>query len=455
MSSFRTNRQQMTEAIMLFRDDAVVTEMLYPEFEAVLDNVVNMPDWAARQTRAAYVVINPRLQVRSIVLFYLSFDDMGAADPGWNVPLRQLIEKAEHGPDLGGGPIRLVCRSQSPVPWMHAQLWDPDLAPGHNHLHMIRDAVKRNQLRLLVEEEVPAATVFELDRLQMAAEEAWQSPAAVEWKKEQEQEAAEREAGQRQKTAQLIKQQRLRIRTLEAEHDEILATLRQRFEQQLQESRDMLGQVELELQASREKNLILQEQVRQLGSIGEDARQELESLAAKEKSHVAMLKAQFEQELQSHKQLQTAAQADQLQQQQREHEAQLEELRSRLQQALEESLAARKEYKTMLQASRDVLQRLDYAGVSLVTMQPGAGHITIPVDEVDEFLSSPSAYAARYCMVSEEDYETWLEHYEMPVCDAYIPVTGDLCGLPLERKTHPSRFTHGISNRCSRHKELR
>lgn len=90
----------------------------------------------------------------------------------------------------------------------------------------------------------------------------------------------------------------------------------------------------------------------------------------------------------------------------------------------------------------------------MVTMQPGAGHITVPVDEVEEFLQSPAAYAAKYCMVSEEEYNVWLRHYEMPVCDAHITVTGEMCGLPLERKTRPGRFTPGISNRCSRHKEL-
>ena len=107
MSGFRLHRQQMTEAVLLFSESGIATEMLYPEFEAVLDNVVSMPDWADQQVRAAYVVINPRLQVRSVVLFYLDFDEQGVADSGWNIPLRQLVEKAEYGPDLEGGPIRL------------------------------------------------------------------------------------------------------------------------------------------------------------------------------------------------------------------------------------------------------------------------------------------------------------------------------------------------------------
>lgn len=455
MSTFRLSRQQMTEAILLFSDAGIATEMLYPEFEAVLDNVVSMPEWADQQVRAAYVVINPRLQVRSVVLFYLDFDEKGTADSGWNVPLRQLVEKAEYGPDLEGGPIRLVCRSQSPIPWLQMHLWDPDLTPGHNHLYMIRDAVKRNQLRLLVEEEEAAVTArFELDKLQVVAEESWQLPADVERKKDQERMAAEREREQRKKAAQLIKQQRLRMRTLETEYGEALAGLRRRTEQQLAASRTGMQQLEQELLALQEQNRILKKQVRQLGRIGESARQQLQSMAVKEQNQVAMLKEQFEQELQAHKELLENTHQEQRQHQQQRYESRLAGLQDELLQARKEGDSIRQECKAMLAASSAVLERLEEAGVSLVTLQPGAGHITIPVDEVDEFLKSPSAYAARYCMVSEEDYKVWLKHYETPVCDAHIPVTGQLCGLPLERKTHPSRFTQGISNRCSRHKEL-
>lgn len=446
----------MTEAIMLFRGDGIVTEMLYPEFEAVLDNVVSMPEWADQQARAAYVVISPRLQIRSVVLFYLDFDETGTADAGWNVPLRQLVEKAEYGPDLGGGPVRLVCHSQSPIPWLNMHLWDPDLAPGHNHLHMIRDAVQRNQLRLLADTgEAPASpATLELDKLQVVAEEAWQLPAEIERKEEQERQAAEREAAQRKKAAQLIKQQRLRIRSLEAEHDRALASLRQQAARQQAASQERIRQLERDLQASLEQNRVLQEQVSQLGSIGEDARRELESLAVKEQNQVVLLKAQFEQELQSHKKLLATSQRQQLQLLQKQYETRLTELQGELHQERAQSKAASREFKSALLAARGILQRLDDAGVSLVTMQPGAGHITIQVDEVDEFLKSPAAYAARYCMVSAEEYNTWLRHYENPVCDAHITVTGEKCGLPLERKTHPGRFTPGISNRCSRHKEL-
>lgn len=449
MRTYKANRQQMTEAIMLFGEKGIVAEMLYPEFEAVLDNVVSMPERAGQQVRAAYVVINPRLQVRTVVLFFLDFDDQGRADPGWNIPLRQLVDKAEHGPDLGEGPIRFVCRSQTPVPWLQMHLWDPELSPGHNHLQMIRDAVRRNQLRLLVEDE-PVAPVG-LERLHVADEDSWQLPGATPV--EVAPVVDRRDLEQRRKAASQIRELRLQVRTLEAEHTRSLAELRQLTEQRLLREKASLDEVTRAMALQQERNESLQKQVEQLTTIGIDAKQQLKNLAGLERTQLANLKAQMEDELRAHKkfyetarQQQDVAHANSLAQ----AEQQLLQLRQQLAAAVQDN----KRLSVAAASGESVLQRLDDEGVSLVTIQPGAGHITIPVDEVDDFLASPQAYAARYCMVSEADYKIWLKHYESPACDATIPVTGELCGLPLERKTHPSRFTQGISNRCSRHREL-
>lgn len=468
MNAPRSNRRQTTEAVLFFRGDKIGTEMMYPEFEAVLDDIVSLPELAGKHTRAAYVVINSRLQVRKAVLFYLGFDEQGVADPSWNIPLRQLAEKATSGPDLGDGPLRLVCRSQSPAPWLQAQLWDPDLSPGNNHLVAIRDAVRRNNLRLLVEEEeVVAATVETTEQAVRAAPtEDWlQNRALVQVEAEEkaarqalEQQELERqqkhEREQRIRAARLIKQQRLRIRMLETEYAEALARIRQHNGEKLDRIQQSLDEAHQELREQIERNQLLAGQVEQLTSIGEAARLRIQDMALQEQAQVASLKAGFEQELQAHKAVLETAQTQQQQKLQKEFEERLVELEATLQKAVAENESCRQEYVEMMETSGSLLQQLEEAEVSLVTMQPGAGHITIPVDEVSEFLRSPAAYAAKYCMVSEEEYLTWLKHYELPVCDAVIPVTGEPCGLPLERKTHPGRFTQGISNRCSRHREL-
>ena len=61
----------MVEAVMFFADQKISKQMLYPEFEAVLDGVVNIPEFTDQQMHAAYVLINPRLLVRSLVFFYI------------------------------------------------------------------------------------------------------------------------------------------------------------------------------------------------------------------------------------------------------------------------------------------------------------------------------------------------------------------------------------------------
>jgi len=161
-------KPQMVEAVLFFNEGGICKEMLFPEFEAVLDGVVNLREFADQQMRAAYVLIDPRLHIRAAVLFYIDFNDDGSADKGWNIPLRNLAERTGRGPDLGAGPIRLACRSQCPVTWHQMHLWDPNQDGETSKVFsLLVERVKRNQLGLLVEEEAPTAVPAE--RLQMVA----------------------------------------------------------------------------------------------------------------------------------------------------------------------------------------------------------------------------------------------------------------------------------------------
>src|SRR5690554_7391177 len=46
------NKPQMVEAVMFFTDQKISKQMLYPEFEAVLDGMVNMPEFTDQQMQA-------------------------------------------------------------------------------------------------------------------------------------------------------------------------------------------------------------------------------------------------------------------------------------------------------------------------------------------------------------------------------------------------------------------
>jgi hypothetical protein len=293
------NNPQMVEAVMFFADQKISKQMLYPEFEAVLDGVVNIPEFTDQQMHAAYVLINPRLLVRSLVFFYIDFDEKGAVDPSWNIPLRHLAERAGRGPDLGAGPIRLACRSQSSVPWHQMHLWDPELSPKNNHLLMIRDAVKRNNLGLLFDE--AQEHYFASEQFTVAAEDRWESGVQVDAGAQAFD--REKDQAQRQKAAQIIKQQRLRISTLETQHEEQLAAFRLQHQSALtaQQQHALALQKQLTQQESLNTQLKQQLSVQadNLKSLRADLQTRLRAFEQHEREAMDSVRQQFEHELQA------------------------------------------------------------------------------------------------------------------------------------------------------------
>lgn len=165
-------KPMLTEAVMFFAEHGICKEMLFPEFEALLDGLVASPEYADETVEAAFVQINSRLQVRAAVFFTLDFDLDGYVNRLWNMPLRQLAEKAERGPDMGGGPIRLVCLGYNKLPNYRPLLWKPGQRAGSNDLALVKDAVKRNTLGILGEDEETIG-ILSPERLNIAAEDTW------------------------------------------------------------------------------------------------------------------------------------------------------------------------------------------------------------------------------------------------------------------------------------------
>lgn len=441
-------KPQMVEAVMFFNDRGVCKEMLFAEFEALLDGVVNMPEYADQQMRVAYLLINPRLLVRAVVFFYLDFDERGAADKGWNIPLRHLADNAGRGPDLGAGPIRLACRSQCPVSWHQMHLWDPSLSPGHNDLVLLRDAAKRNSMGLLVEDDSPQ--LVEPQRLQMASEERWYTPDPAQEQADKNAEKADQE--QRLKAAQLIKQQRLRISSMSQQHEDELAKFRlasdelaQSLQTQLQGLQQALHQQE-ELNASLKAQLA--EQVNGFQTNREELAQQLRALEQHARSEADILRGQFEAELQA----KVAAAVVECKEQVAIRDVELayrNELDMQQEQEITRLKRERDEFAS--QGGEQILERLSKLGVVFVVYHPGAGHLTIPLQDVARYQDNPMAYAAAKCFVSEAQYRQWLNHYQSPTCEAQLP-SGERCAMPIDRVDTASRFVIGDSNCCARHK---
>ncbi|MFN3580643.1 MAG: hypothetical protein ACK4VV_09255 [Pseudomonas sp.] len=162
----------LTEAVLFFSERGIAKEMLYPEFEALLDGMVATPEFADETIEAVFLQINNRLHVRGAVFFTIDFDVEGNINSLWNMPLRNLAEKAGRGPDMGGGPIRLVCLGFTPNPKYRPHLWKPGQREGRSDLLMIKEAVTRNTLGILGDDQETLA-VIPTERLQIAAEDAW------------------------------------------------------------------------------------------------------------------------------------------------------------------------------------------------------------------------------------------------------------------------------------------
>ena len=124
---------EQAEAIYIFSGNQIIREMLYSEFEAILDGYVPIPEFARKEVRAVYVRINSRLAIVAAVFFLIEFDAEGFPDRRWNIPLGQLADTASTGPDLGAGAIRLACASQCAIEWHQPNLWDPNLQTGQNN----------------------------------------------------------------------------------------------------------------------------------------------------------------------------------------------------------------------------------------------------------------------------------------------------------------------------------
>jgi len=411
----------------------------------------------------ADVLINPRLMVKAAVFFYLDFDENGEADRGWNLPLRNLADRAGRGPDMGAGPIRLACRSQCPVSWHQMHLWDPVLDASQNHLVQLREAVKRNNLGVLVEEE-PAAV--ELARLQMADEHQWYAP-AEESREEAEKLARAMLEEHQQKTAELLGQHETRLSQISQQHEQELSRLKLGAQEQVKVLQAELAALREGLKREEEINTGLRReldgqangfqrgreeltaQLRQ--QIEDESRARMASLEARYKEQISVrdvelgYRNELDQQLQQENQ-QLRTEAEQL----REETAQLRQVAAQLQKGAEglrlelDSLSAKT-------ADGSVLERLAGMGVIFVVYHPGAGHLTLSLQDVARYQENPMAYAAAKCFVAEDQYRSWLAHYQQPACEGRLS-NGERCAMPIDRVETPGRFVDGDSNCCSRHK---
>jgi hypothetical protein len=327
-------------------------------------------------------------------------------------------------------------------------LWDPSLTPGNNDLALLRDVVKRNSLGLLAEDESTQAVAPE--RLQMASEDKWYAPDPAQEEAAKATEKLDQE--QRLKAAQLIKQQRLRISSLTQQHEEELAKFKLASDEQSKNLQAQIHGLHQALRQQEEHNAALKAQLAAQAASFQTSREEMtEQLRALERdgrSESDSLRAQFEGEMQA----KIASAVAEYKEQIAIRDVELAYRGEQDTQALQEINRLKRAYADLASQGGDqILERLAKLGVVFVVYHPGAGHLTIPLQDIAAYQDNPLAYAAAKCFVSEEQYRHWLAHYQKPSCEASLP-SGERCAIPIDRIDTPSRFVLGESNCCARHK---
>lgn len=408
-----TDNRNDAEAIYFFDDGHIIKEMLYVEFEAVLDGVVGIPECRNKSFNAVYVSIESGLRVQAAVLFKIGFDGDGHVVNTWNLPLRFLASQSDLGPDLGDGPIKVLTAADCHDPEYHQHLWDCGKGLVQI-LTSIKRSVKRNKLSLYSQTPAPLmhsqmVPGFMPQQGQLAIpglSPVFQAPQNF---------SAPNYMAVNLESALRDQQERVRIE-LEASHANSMRQLTQENQALQQESEDL----------SRQKQLVEVE-----------ARKQIDLIVDKYKSK---LRAQLT--VQERRWQDKVAEKELLLHYAEEKHNQLREEIVQLRRSIE----AEKD-----QAVEDFLQEVAASGMELIATEKGLGSFAVKPRLVFDYLENPSAFLAAQCGVSEPDYKAWREHYANPVCQAGSS-TGCGCAVPIRRVEDPRSFVIGESDVCYAHR---
>lgn len=430
------------EAVVLFSGGEITREMLYPEFEAILDGFVPVPDFKGATAKAVYLVVNANLCITSAVFFLLDFDEKGMVDRRWNIPLQQLVEVSGRGPDMGAGPIRLACYSQCAIAWHQKKLWDPQMDVANNSFAQLKKAVKNNRMGLIFKKPTP-------ERITSAAAPQGQDSLALQQKLHEHYTQEMRD-----QVASVLKEQRLHIATLHSKQQEAIHQLQNEHQQRLQAYQERLQELETENADLALRNQSLKEsfdtQAAKVEGMREYFSHKLKTAQSGEDSQFQALQENFAVELELKVQAATANLREMLDM----REVELF-YRHQNEATLKEEIAnLKRDYQELLNNSGEqLLARLVRAGVNFVVYHPGVGQFTIAQEDLSSYLDNPNGYVAKHAGVGETLYSQWFSHYQNPICNAQDE-HGHLCGKTLVRIGSPVEFHDGESNRCEQHQRI-
>lgn len=416
------------EAVLFFENQSIIKEMRYTEFEAVLDGVVGIPELSRKHMEACFVTLTSALDLTACVLFLIKFDSKGFADSDWNIPLRHLASKGRAGPNLGQGHIRLACKSQCPIAWHQRELWEPPEQGNFDPFGSIQRALSRNKLGF--KKVASAATGQDIPVI-----------SDIVTPVEQGEATSEPQADRVNQIAEIKQQAANKIKMLEAryqgEMDQISRAFRNEKVSLQQESRSFEHQL-------REQSVFhdtLKNKFLELKASSDKMRKE----AALYKNLLSTLQSSNELLTESKMVFQGTAEAQEsaLTEKNKSLEATLKEALDDVEQLKEKLTNTETEKRKMVSG---FIQQLQDQDLLFVAYHLGAGHISLSANVLQDYLDNPEEFAAQKCEVTIEQYQLWVNHYEMPQCD--------ICDKTLPRISVPADFIAGVHNLCIQHKTV-
>lgn len=422
-----SSREDSRSAILFFSTQGIIKELLYSEFEALLEGFTPEKEWAGKDAKAVYLELSPDLKIKAAVFFVISFDGEGWVEASWNVPLVNLARTVK----ANAAGLKAATAQNCTDPKYQEMLWNPDLSANGKILGWITDAIAVNKLGFSRQavEEVPSA----IDSVAPAAMSHGNMSSAME--------AQITQLMQHQmQGANGVAQAMAKLEETKAQYEEKLGALQAQLAdkvRQFDSAKTQLESLKSTLKGSEQK----------FAQVREHYELKLKNTQGNEAGFIAALREHYETEANE----QVASAESEYKELSNWREVELI-YRAEREAQLHEEMAKLKLLNTELElvGDKNLLQTMSDKGITFMTYQVGLGHINIPVNEVPLYVNNPIGFVAAYCKVSQAIYLDWLAHFHAPVCRIQN-AHGAYCGADVKRVESPMQFMPGVSDCCQAH----
>jgi hypothetical protein len=242
----------------------------------------------------------------------------------------------------------------------------------------------------------------------------------------------------RVKLARLLKEQRLRIRTLESYREtEANSSEREQriivhaYKNEIQALKQTNEQLRVQNERLQEKLSSRNEQFINLQDKVSDQAKLVEGLEDKLKNANAEDRVQIERQKLEAELVLLREQLDRRDLDLAYRDEREEQLRAELEEVKEAQIDAGKD--------GNILEKLRDLEVVYTAYHSGVGHVTMTSNEIKSYVQNPIAFVSAKCFVTEEQYRAWLDHHDSPVC-RHKSSNGSFCLAAVDKVATPGEF---------------